>query len=148
MRRGKGVLMGALTDVYQLTYAGRDVLIGDEITTLDGAAKFVCGTCGGALFSRWLEGAEQKWFIVCPECGPAKFVRRYYTAMRGDGSLRPARLGGSNRKASAEIMRQYGHHPRPFESVEVAKAELAKEQEAMDSVAGVLEMYQALEQEG
>jgi len=140
--------MNALTDVYQLTYAGRDVLVGDETMTLEGAAKFVCGDCGTALFSRWLEpeDTEQRWFIVCPVCGPVEFVRRYYTAMRSDGSFRPARLGGSNRKASPEIMRELGHHPQPFESVTVAREALRKEGEALASVAGILDMYQALEE--
>ena len=139
--------MGALSDVYQLTYAGRDVLIGDEVLTLDGAAKFVCGICGGPLFSRWLESdSDQHWFIVCPIHGPTEFVRRYYRAMRSDGSFRPARLGGSNQKAPPELIRELGHHAQPFESAEAAREALSREREAMDSVSMVLGIYAALEE--
>ena len=144
--RGLESTVSKLTDVYQLTYVGRDVLVGNEILTFGSAAKLSCGICGRLLCETfWAPGDGTAEFrIICLDHGLVAWVRRYYLAPRGDGGHRPARLGGSNRKASAEIMREYGHHAHPFESVEAARLALAKEQEALDSVTMVLETYQTL----
>lgn len=142
--------MSAEDKVYQITYldGGKRAIIGDEILTMTGATKYTCGQCHGRLISKWLEveGSDQHWWIVCPTCGPVSWVSRYYRAMRSDGGFQPARLGGSNYKADAELMREVGHHSAPFESVAAAEAALELERQAVANVADVLAIVRQLEE--
>ena len=138
--------MSALTDVYEITYAGRDVLVGDEVLRLATAENLGCGQCGHKLTSRWVEvaGSDVRFWLWCPQCEErVRYVRRNYRAMRSSGKLLPARLAKGN-KAPKAIMRELGHHPEPFESIAAEKAAMAAEQENAVRIDDLMEQYAAM----
>lgn len=139
--------MSALTDVYQITYAGRDVLVGKEILTLRSAEGLGCGTCGHKLTTRWIEvpSSDVRYWLWCPECEErVQFVRRYYRAMRSSGKFLPARLAKSNRKLTASQMLEYNHRAEPFESVEAAEQALVADEENAERIDQLMAAYAAM----
>jgi len=140
--------MSALTDVYQVTYAQRDVLVGKEVLRLATAENLGCGKCGHKLTSRWIEveGSDVRFWLWCPNCEErVRYVRRYYRAMRSSGKFLPARLA-KGQKAPMAVMRELGHHPEPFASIEAAEAALEAEQENAERIDELMAAYAAMKE--
>ncbi|NLS78960.1 MAG: hypothetical protein GXY76_17045 [Chloroflexi bacterium] len=146
--------MSAETKVYQVTYLrdGRDVLIGDEIMSLDTAARMRCpqGHPLRVIYRKdegaAAQGAANVWWLACTPCGPQSFVRRYEViADPRNAGTRYARLAKANAKAPAELIQGTHHHVRPFLSVEEALAAFAKERDALDGIEAALVALAALQ---
>ena len=121
--------------VFQVTYIedGRMVLVGNEMMNLGTAAKSLYCPEGHQLIDCYqkVENTDQVWWLKCRECGLVRFVTRYDRVMDRDGGVRLAKRGAGV-KASEEIMRKYGHHPKPWESLDEAYDALTKEELAME----------------
>lgn len=134
--------------IYQVTYLrdGREVLVGDEIMSIETAARMYCPQ-GHKLRVAYhkAEHAANVWWLTCATCGEQTFVRRYeQIADPRNAGTRIARLAKAP-KAPASLIEETNHHPKPFDSVDAALEALIQEQDALVGIEAAMQTMAALE---
>lgn len=140
--------MSAENKVYQVSYLrdGREVLVGDEIMSIDTAARMCCPQGHKLRVTyRKTEHAANVWWLTCATCGEQTFVRRYeQIADPRNASTRVARLAKAP-KAPASLIEEMNHHVQPFASVDAALEALIQEADALVGIEAAMQTMAVLE---